>query len=294
MFSLFLTFVASAHAQDQACSCVPPAFTVPPDGYEAMPTNGRLWVREPEIDRDSPVLERADGGPVPVRVSLAADDAVLVSPTSPLEPDCGYTLRWTAREGARQGQLGFTTGEGPDIDPPLLIDAEMDDEALSGDCPLHVGARAAIDAADRASPSELLLAELEVVRDGGETEHFIVPASYSAFGWSEDPSCIFAYAGAEPGDEVRTSVVILDLAGNRSARFGPASSRFADSGWIELVHMVGRGPALALSTAGLAVLLAGIVVWRRRSAANQASRDALKDEAALGRGAAIERARRGP
>jgi hypothetical protein len=265
MFALLFGFVAAGHAQD-ACSCVPPSLTLPPDGYGAMPTNGRLWVREAALDWDSLALERPDGSVVPIQVADAADDAVLVTPAAPLDPESRYRLRWTAADGARQGQLRFTTGEGPDIDPPLLIDAEIDDEALSGDCPLHAGARAAIDAADRASPSELLLAELEVARDGHEPARILVPASYSSFGWSEEPSCIFAFAGAGPGDEVHTSVVIVDLAGNRSERFGPESARFADSGWIELVHMVGRGPAIALAGAMFVALLFGLFVWRRWNA----------------------------
>jgi hypothetical protein len=263
MFALLFGFAASVHAQGDACSCVPPTLTVPPDGYEALPTNGRLWVREAALDRASVALERPDGTAVPVRVTEAAVDAVLVTPEVPLDPESSYRLRWSAADGAREGQLRFTTGEGPDIDPPLLIDAEIDDEALSGDCPLHAGARAAIDAADRASPSELLLAELEVARDGQAPARILVPASHSSFGWSEDPSCMFAYAGAGPGDEVQTSVVIVDLAGNRSERFGPASARFADSGWIELVHTIGRGPALALAGALVIAFLFGLFVWRR-------------------------------
>lgn len=108
-----------------ACSLAPRsrAIDAPADGATDVPTNAVLWIPfDVSIEGDGPTTSRLridDGTEIALDVHVVGDLRVM-QPLEPLAPFTRYTVIG-CRDGACPLELrAFTTGEGPDLDPPAI------------------------------------------------------------------------------------------------------------------------------------------------------------------------------
>ncbi|MBK8235166.1 MAG: hypothetical protein IPK74_06405 [Deltaproteobacteria bacterium] len=125
-----------------ACSLAPRvrAVDAPADGATDVPTNAVLWIPfDVSLEGDEPTTSRLrsdDGVEVALDVHVVAGVRVM-QPLSPLGPLTRYTVIG-CRDGACPFELrAFTTGAGPDLDPPAIpveLGRELDVERIVGFC----------------------------------------------------------------------------------------------------------------------------------------------------------------
>lgn len=125
-----------------ACTLAPRQRVVdaPADGATDVPTNAVLWIPfDVSLEGDEPTTSRLrsdDGTEVALDVHVVGGLRVM-QPLEPLAPFTRYTVVG-CHDGACPIELrAFTTGEGPDLDPPAIpveLGRERDVERIVGFC----------------------------------------------------------------------------------------------------------------------------------------------------------------
>ncbi len=259
----------SATAATPPCECPGErAPTLPPTGATGVPTNVRIFVSHPPRVQPSMVrLVQVTGegaGIVPARVELSeVIGSFWLVPEAPLAPDTEHAVRTTENELF----ASWTTGSGPDEQPPLVADAAFTPAPAHEVCDDHRAARFGAAIEDATPPEELLF---EVVTSTGKTIYVSgrdpLLIDYSG---ETDAVCERGNFDRAPEGPVTAVVRVMDLAGNTAEVPGLSIVLGRGEGVEEPPTGCSAGARAPGPAGGVLLLLAGLAarVLRRRAVA---------------------------
>jgi uncharacterized protein (TIGR03382 family) len=239
-----------------ACSCPVPGadgFTVAPvDGATGVPTNTRVWV----VSAVPGTLVLEGGGErVGGRITHVGGVATVLTPERELQQRTSYVLIGVDARGDTPLDTTFTTGDGPDADPPE-VDASpgrviAEDEGPCGPVYLagftvrtqgallavaDVGGGATL---DPAGPSGTVSGSLSPLQQHAELE----PERSVDLG---STLCGQSWPGAAPGASTTVRFGAFDLAGNFSGWSPALTAKFPEASGCSAGGVPGWPALLAL------------------------------------------------
>jgi hypothetical protein len=222
-------------AEALGCSCLEGLDEVrPPDGAVGVATDAAPFLLYSEAPGPVTLLDAETGEEVPITVEQTTHgEAVVVRlvPNAPLEPQHGYVIDGGSDYGFVAFPVTFTTGDGPDADPPGPVALREVDEAGSPstgkDCGGTLFLIPKLGDAPEDAVYEAQLAWTEGFSDAATAsaaDRHRVLLGQTGCGAATVPEL-------ERGDEVWVRARAVDLSGNE----GP---------WSDVVHVrsVGGGP----------------------------------------------------
>jgi hypothetical protein len=231
-------------------------WTWPVDKAIAVPTNMRIAISWPGVDRES--LELVNQSDPDVRVPARIEQAGSLShqlwlvPEFELNSQSSYRLDWRASDGDHS--ISFMTNTGPDHTRPVFSSANIQGDRLHGACDRHIAASINVtNPVDDTTSEDALLVEVTLDDPRLETASLTiyVQHQYPFLGTGDGDNCLINVLSAQPGRNFQATIKLLDQAANASSASEPVTFRFQDneafdaggcntagSTWTELVFLV--------------------------------------------------------